>query len=155
MLVLALMLTSLGCEEDNADDDWVTDDTEIRQPGTDLTWLRCPLGQTWDVSSCIGIRQGMDWETAKANCPAGYRLPDRQEYMVLLGACDEEVSAGRPGSCDSCSDSSDCSSMFGEDEGWYWSSSAGPDGTAYLVGFRAGYVTNHRTDAGFAVRCLR
>jgi hypothetical protein len=155
IFVLALVFTPLGCEEDDAGDDWIVDDTEIIQAGTNLVWLRCPLGQTWDEVECLGTRQGMDWETAEASCPAGYRLPAREEFIDVLGGCDDEVAAGRPGNCDNCKNSDTCNPMFGVDIGWYWSLSPGPDDTAYLAGFGTGYIANHRTDAGYGVRCLR
>ncbi len=186
ILVLALLFTPLGCEEDDAGDDWILDDTEIPQAGTDLVWLRCPLGQTWDEVECRGTRQGMDLETAEVSCPTGYRLPTCQEFVGLLGGCGSDVDGGVEefcnecsesdlgrcewvveevvdgvvkevveNYCNQCSESSNCSSMFPLDNGWYWSSSTGIDGSTCLVGFSKGFVGNHRVDAGFGVRCLR
>ncbi|MBW1811816.1 MAG: DUF1566 domain-containing protein [Deltaproteobacteria bacterium] len=131
---------------------------EVRQPGTNIYWLRCPLGQIWSGSSCQGERRSMPWADAIKACPAGYRLPTRQEFANLLGGCDENARGGGYGYCASCGKSSMCSSMFGKDRGFYWSSSSlsGDSSLAWLVGFPAGNVgISAGKDDGHDVRCVR
>ena len=71
-----------------------SDMNEIKQPYTDLYWLRCPLGQTWNGSACTGKTNQMDWTTAQSACPEGFRVPTRQEFMSLLGGCDGRIATG-------------------------------------------------------------
>ncbi len=72
---------------------------EVRQPATDLCWMRCALGQEWDGDSCEGTKITKDWcdasgETASGCSPdnpgqdfcaltlgAGYRLPTAEEMV--------------------------------------------------------------------------
>ena len=97
---------------------------DVKQPGTNLYWLRCRIGESWTGSSCEGNARKISWHDAKNACPGGYRLPTRQEFMSLLGGCDAKVRGGGRGYCNRCAKSNKCSSMFGKDEGWYWSSSS-------------------------------
>jgi len=131
---------------------------EVKQPGTDLYWMRCPLGQTWSGSSCQGDMIKKDWAQAIKACPAGYWLPTRQEFLNLLGGCDEKVRGGGQGHCESCGKSARCSSMFREDVKLYWSSSsyAGASSEAWAVSFDIGLVyTNVKVYSFFNVRCVR
>ncbi len=42
---------------------------EVKQPGTNLYWLRCPIGQRWTGSSCKGDARSMKWNRAMKACP--------------------------------------------------------------------------------------
>ncbi len=130
---------------------------EVKQPGVELYWLRCPLGQRWTGSSCKGDAWGMDWHKAKNACPSGYRLPTKHEFMSLLSGCDADVRGGKSGYCNNCAKSKKCRSMFGKDESWYWSSSsdAADSSYAWLVNFYPGYVYLDDKDYDHHVRCVR
>ena len=128
---------------------------EVKQPGANLYWLRCPVGQTWNGSSCSGSKKKMSWNSAKSACPSGYRLPTRQEFVDLLGGCDSEVRRGKYGDCNKCSESSNCSSMFASDTGWYWSSSPGDDYLAWDAYFNLGRVSRDIVSIDLNVRCMR
>jgi len=129
---------------------------EVKQLGSNMVWLRCPLGQTWSGSSCAGKAKSMNWSEAMKACPAGYRLPTRREFMKLLGGCDKRARSGGIGRCASCGKSARCSSMFGKDLGWYWSSSyAGGSSGAWGVYFSYGAVSNAGEYAPSNVRCVR
>ncbi|MFC1610294.1 DUF1566 domain-containing protein [Myxococcota bacterium] len=140
--------------------DWVG---EVQQPRTNLVWLRCPMGMTWSGATCQGTAREMTWDVAQKACPSGYRVPTRDEYLALLGGCESKVMAGRFGKCNHCSKSHTCSSMFGQDEGYYWTSSSYADiaGFAWVSNFRPGSVfAKHqayviaKTDTCM-VRCVR
>jgi uncharacterized protein (TIGR02145 family) len=134
---------------------------EVKQPGTDLYWLRCPLGQTLNGSACQGNAKKMIWNQAMKACPAGYRLPTRQEFMNLLGDCDEKVRGGKDfyGNCASYEKSARCSSMFGKsDNKFYWSSSSLAENTeyawyAFLLNGRVSIAEKSTYDS--YVRCVR
>jgi outer membrane protein OmpA-like peptidoglycan-associated protein len=58
---------------------------------TNLTWMRCALGQTWDGVNCQGVPQLLQWETAmqmaKTTTFAGqgnWRLPDLTELQSII-----------------------------------------------------------------------
>jgi hypothetical protein len=131
---------------------------DVQQPGTNLYWLRCPLGKTWNGSACTGDAKSMDWDSAKNACPSGYRLPTRQEFIELLGDYKENAGAAE-GHCRKCSASSACDSMFPSDTGWYWSSSPYDGAHAYLVAFENGLlswsVMGDGIKADLDVRCVR
>ena len=140
--------TSTGTASSNRSD-------EVKQPDTNLYWLRCPVGQTWNGSSCSGEAKTMTWNAAKSACPSGYRLPTRQEFVDLLGDCDSNVRSGKYGYCKKCSASSSCSSMFLSDTGWYWSSSPDDDSLAWPVLFSSGVVLSYAIGHDSYVRCVR
>ncbi len=100
----------------------------------------------------------MGWHKAMNTCPAGYRLPTRQEFVSLFGGCDAKVMVGEYGRCNTCSNSDKCSSMFGKDSWYYWSSSssAANPSLAWFVNFGFGYVDGYVVkDRDFNVRCVR
>ena len=62
---------------------------------TNLTWMRCSLGQTWDATSCVGTAQEYTWDgaqqaVAEMNRNGGYAgytdwvLPDIDALKSLL-----------------------------------------------------------------------
>lgn len=130
---------------------------EIPQKGTDLFWLRCPIGRAWNGSSCIGKSTVMDWETALKSCPSGYRIPTRKEFMKLLGGCEIDVHTGKSGSCYACMRSSTCLSLFDNDVEFYWSSSSvdGNPKKAWISDFFSGRIYKDMKTAKSKVRCLR
>jgi len=130
---------------------------EVQQSGTNLYWLRCPVGETWNGSSCDGKAKIFRWDDAQKACPQGYRVPTRAEYATLLGGCDAFVTAGEIGFCNNCSKSSPCSSMFGEDTHGYWTSSsyAGGAASALRVSFDSGFADNAPKTLAVVVRCVR
>jgi len=128
---------------------------EVKQPGTNVYWMRCPLGQTWSGSSCQGVPSRMPWARAMKACPAGYRLPTRQEFVNLLDGCDEKVRGGGSGYCAICGKSAMCSSMFGKDEGYYWSSSVSGSSSAWDASFYGGRIAGDDQSPGGYMRCVR
>ena len=97
----------------------------------------------------------MNWADAKKACPKGYRLPSRGEFVSLLDGCKKDVLDGGYGECNSCAESKACRTMFSSDTGWYWSSSAGGAGLAWVVKFYSGSVNSLYVDRDRNVRCVR
>lgn len=75
-----------------ADFELNTDGTAVHKP-TQLMWMRCGLGQTWDSSTgeCAGSMTGYTWagalQQAESSTFAGYsdwRLPNRNELLSIF-----------------------------------------------------------------------
>lgn len=134
---------------------------EVRQPGSRLVWLRCPLGQRWRNGSCLGEPAAFHEMAVEGACPRGYRLPSIEEMLLLLGKCDRRAGRLESGLCRICRDSPSCGSMFGDDRGWYWSTPAfmphGAEQGTWSVSFEHGYV--HFVPLGESkkamIRCVR
>jgi hypothetical protein len=130
---------------------------EIQQPGTNLFWLRCPIGQTWNGSSCVGSKRSVSAEELKHACPSGYRLPKTLEFGDLLEGCDRDVRTGGTGRCNSCSASTTCRDMFKSDVGFFWSLFQYSDtkAHAWIVYFGSGKVRAPPRSRHAEVRCIR
>ena len=97
-----------------------TGQTVIKDSETGKTWLRCPMGQTWDekTCSCIGTLKKYSLQESLEACPDGYQLPQNEDFRDVV--CDEI----EPVVCDvkrydACQECSKCVSLFGMDEGNY------------------------------------
>jgi len=143
--------------EDKARRERLAKSKDVKQPGTNLYWLRCPIGQRWTGSSCEGDAREMTWHDVGNACPSGYRLPTRQEFVSLLGGCDAKVRGRKWGYCNNCKKSGNCSSMFGRDLRYYWSSSsyAADSSLAWCVYFTSGDVDSADKANDANVRCVR
>jgi hypothetical protein len=171
--------TDTDGDADGDVDSWTAPDEEfclpdeVRQPGTDLCWKRCPLAQAWNGGLCAGAKLAMNWcgasgddaELCAASDPGvsrceqvlgpGFRLPTRQEFVDLFGGCQDTVIQGSPGYCDSCVDSASCSGMFEGDIDLYWSSSPYGDKRAWSAVFYDGHLDYEVVYLEHEVRCLR
>lgn len=128
---------------------------DIQQPGTNLYWMRCPIGKWWSGTTCEGTADVMNWFKAVKACPQGYRLPTRQEYLDLLGGCDDDaVKGNRLGKCRTCQKSPVCSLMFGQDSFWYWSIQQGTP-NAWGINFKKGRINDDIEGHESYVRCVR
>jgi hypothetical protein len=143
---------------------------EIQQPGTNLIWQRCPLGQTWKGSpcSCTGSAAEMNWCRTMGGdfpCPTRlvgpdvcnqefgslYRLPTMEEFENLLGNCTQEESFTV--NCDACRRSNDCFVMLGDDRGVYWVWVA--YGPVWAAEFVSGDIFSDNKNSPNNVRCVR
>ena len=129
---------------------------KLTQPGTNLHWLRCAIGQKWNGASCVGSPEEMNWYKSRKACPKGYRLPTRSEILNLLGGCSRIVRRGGSGHCRSCRQSSYCAMLFGDETGYFWTSefSKTNDSAAWRVSFDSGHVISHSKYFKHAVRCV-
>jgi hypothetical protein len=166
-LALALawcILTLCGCdnagEADDADTD-TTDDLDPAlnceggrlDPATGLCW-QDPGDEQLDQSSALNYCDGLvlvghdDWV-----------LPSREDFVTLLGGCDQEVQNGLGGYCNSCQESEACSAAFGGDEEKYWTSSYEAEQSDYswTVNLEIGQFGLHdpADPVWLSVRCVR
>ena len=132
-------------------------DDEVQQPGTSIYWLRCPVGQVWGGETCSGSARRFTWDRAMQICPAGYKMPTREQFVALLDGCDAKVKSGGAGRCNSCMYSKTCVSMFGKDKSWYWSSSptATDESAAWGVVFEPGTIGSINKEKEYFARCVR
>jgi len=98
--------------------------SEAYHRGTDLVWLRCPVGMTWDGADCAGAPADLAFDDAITGCSdvrPEYRLPTLEELGLLLGSCSEETEEAR---CRPCADSAECSATLSAEEisEWTWTS---------------------------------
>jgi hypothetical protein len=133
----------------------VASPAEVLQPGTNLYWLRCPLGQKWSSSSCNGNTTKLKWTDATSSCPSGYRLPTREEFVDLLSGCNGDVYQGKAGKCRKCAGSEICRSLFASDTGWYWASTAAGPTYSWFAFFSDGRIDLDRVANFSNVRCVR
>jgi hypothetical protein len=141
-----------GTEVEGAD---CVPDMDVGQSGTDLVWLRCPVGQTWTGNVCEGHRTEMSWDDAQKTCPPGYRLPTIREFAALLGGCGAEVKKGKTGKCTSCRDSTSCAELFRADMDCYWAAEAHNAEYAWNALFELGRIGTNRKVSPAAVRCVK
>jgi hypothetical protein len=145
---------------------------DVQENGTRVRWLRCPVGQTWNGTSCTGLKTAMDWKTAKRGCPSGYRLPTIHEYLSLLcGKADDYLqylaSRGHDidsHGCKSCTHGQKCAEMFGPDASWYWTATdincrgdnnCKKDHYVYGAAFYSGVFEPHPAASKFFARCVK
>ena len=131
------------------------DEQESVQEGHDVTWLRCPLGQCWIDNNCVGVPGRFSWDKAMDACPQGWRLPTREDFLDLLGECEEDASGDGTETCGSCGE--ECNALFGlynDDHGYYWSSTE--DGEeAWSVYFNYGNAGFESKDEKHWARCVK
>ncbi len=169
--------------DDCCDGDWTWKSAEVQQPDKDLYWLRCPLGQSWVVGESCGCTdspgvQSMTWcevmdlppgdsfdgpcydhpitaehvDICESEYGVGYRLPTREELEALLGGCAYNDPFYE---CNTCSESANCTDMFGLDLNWYWSSSPETSFHVWVADFSNGAVEFRSKIANYEVRCMR
>jgi hypothetical protein len=117
---------------------------------TNLQWMRCALGQTWDGKTCVGNAAKFNWDDAhKAaiqNRHAGHddwRLPTIDELKTL-------VVKGQEPTIDQ--------QAFPNTPSWFfWSGSpvAVDASNAWIVGFNYGYADYYFRNNGGHVRLVR
>jgi hypothetical protein len=131
--------------------------SEAYHHGTDLVWLRCPVGMTWDSVDCAGSPLDLAYEDAVLGCsdidPA-YRLPTLSELGNLLGNCSDEAEEAR---CRPCADSIGCSETLSAKEisEWTWTSDLVND-SAFVVEVSGGRIAHQDMSVtGVQTRCVR
>ena len=125
---------------------------EVQQAGTDLYWLRCPVGGNWRQDRCEYAR-AFAWDAAQTACPPDYRVPTIEEYEFLLGSCSRIFNT-----CHACNDSPACRGMFVNEEGLFWTSSSvakASTDTAIAVDLMAGRTVEEPRTGLYPVQCVR
>ncbi|MDD5307397.1 MAG: hypothetical protein PHU25_08755 [Deltaproteobacteria bacterium] len=88
---------------------------EVQIGDKKLSWMKCPLGMTWDGKSCEGRATRMLWDEAKKSCPPGYRMPTHEEMLVIMGPCVEKPEMAvinEEKRCKKCKESEICNQLF-------------------------------------------
>jgi hypothetical protein len=181
--ILSLALAALplvGCDNaDEADDDTGTDadtdsdtdadtdsdtdsdtDTELDcdggrlDPNTGLCWQHPIPSKVGDQSEAISYCDDLDLAGQE-----DWVLPSRDDFVNLLGDCDEMVMSGIPGFCNPCAQSEACNAAFGPDQETYYSSSFEEEQADYvwMANLEAGHLGLH-DPADYllvSVRCVR
>ena len=109
----------------------------------------------------------MQWNDAKAYCDnlniKGFNqwiLPEKENYMKVLGNCEKQLKkdgSGEQGSCSICSKSLLCSRMFPEDTSYFWTATENPDNntTAWRVNLSSGILSFFSKEFNqYHVRCI-
>jgi len=99
--------------------------------------------------------------TSSDPCPTGYRLPTLEEWLALLGGCEESYWGGS-WDCNNCYQSSTCSALLGitEDTRFDWEEESDVatgtviDGDRYLVDLEYGDVRRSEKSSACAY-CVR
>ncbi|MDP5137332.1 DUF1566 domain-containing protein [Rheinheimera baltica] len=107
-------------------------DGTVTHKVTQLTWMRCVLGQEWQNNACVGEPAIMDWETALQGAVSldfaganNWRLPNVKELLAIVEerctfpATNAEVFPGLPG-------------------GYYWTATSGSEIYNVVVDLRQG-----------------
>jgi hypothetical protein len=124
------------------------DDGTVTHNTTGLMWMRCPVGQTWNGSTCGGKLYGYTWKIALQIAEefsfAGYndwRLPNKNELASIVERA--------------CQDPAINTAVFpNKDVSYVWSSS--PNfGQAWSVDFGEGFVTPYAKYVGSYVFLVR
>ncbi|MDD2744544.1 MAG: DUF1566 domain-containing protein [Rhodocyclaceae bacterium] len=113
-------------------------DGTVQDMQTGLTWMRCPLGQTWEDRNCVGRPEMLQWQEAVsykhsfAGCN-DWRLPEIDELRVLV---DRD---------------------FSKTKGFFWSATSESNAvdTAWIVDFETGRHRVARTLNRFLIRLVR
>jgi hypothetical protein len=145
-VVLGSGLSIGGCADDDDGGGADCNDGQYDE-STGLCWQHPTDGSTYT------------WEEAMDYCAAltlggrsDWYLPSRDDFIDMLGGCDPYDN------CNSCHESATCSDLFGEDMGWYWSSSTGDDDEASLawyVDFNYGSLSKADKVWDLPARCVR
>lgn len=177
-LCLCFGLCASACGDDAADDDTGSDaDADGDSDGdsdadgdsdtdSDADGLDCDGGRYDQAAGlCWQHPQAADayeWQAAIDYCDgldlAGHTdwvLPSKDDFIALLGGCEQDVLDGDYGYCDSCDDSETCFALFGSDNDRYWSSTPYSDNIAWYAELDHGGVSHIGVSNANDVRCVR
>ncbi|EOW9407664.1 DUF1566 domain-containing protein [Vibrio cholerae] len=143
---------------------------------TNLTWMRCSLGQTWDGKTCTGEAKKYTWHdatklTQQFAGSTAWRLPTIDELDSLVYCSNGRKPSVRPngkyvndtnGSCLGNNYQKPTINIrpfpnMPDSFSYYWSSSpnANDSGSAWYVDFYDGYVDDYDKGANYHVRLVR
>lgn len=126
-------------------------DGTVTDKQTELTWMRCALGQTWDGSGCVGLPKAYTWKKAEnmaeATTFAGkndWRIPEQEELQSLF-----ENRCYRP--------FINLVAFPNPADIWFWTDTANPSnmGSAWIVNFFYEYHAFGNKNDAYAVRLVR
>jgi hypothetical protein len=82
-------------------------------------------------------------------------LPDRGQVVSIFDNCDSEALGDGAGFCDACAESETCSSLFGPDELFYWTSTQFSEDFSWNIDFDMAGIGTIPTSENAYVRCVR
>lgn len=111
----------------------------IRADAPPLVWEPCPPGR---MRAGHGCGEGLRFQDAQLACASPSRLPTEFELRGLMGSrgCKHEAA---------------CRSLYGEDDGIYWSSTVDARGEVRVAWFFNGDVTSDPKSSLNMVKCVR
>jgi hypothetical protein len=166
ILGIAWLGIAPGCRESDPAADAGGDVDSDTDADTDGDSLDCAGGR-YDQSTGLcwqHPKEGgtVDWQEALDYCDGlelgghdDWYLPDRQDYVDLLGDCDAAVSSGDIGHCNTCGESETCSALFGTENSWLWTSSPYGGDMAWVAGLGEGMLHIEFTHYLQVKRCVR
>ncbi|WP_200152950.1 DUF1566 domain-containing protein [Chromatium okenii] len=125
-------------------------DGTVLDTQTNLQWMRCALGQTWNGQTCVGEAKQFSWDNAikvaKDTRHAGYtdwRLPTIDELKTLI------VTGQNP--------TINQQAFPNTLSAWFWSASpnASNSSSAWYVNFSSGFAGNYNRNVSNHVRLVR
>ncbi|MDD5307170.1 MAG: kelch repeat-containing protein, partial [Deltaproteobacteria bacterium] len=139
---------------------------EVLEPGTtDVCWKRCPLGQTWSGSGCVGTATSYTQLDAIAACQAlanftqNWRLATTRDYARILGNASVGTETGPRFTGTSCTDpSTACYAMFNADmqsASGLWTGSIASSTNGALADLGAGSASSIAFGGSYSALCLR
>ena len=160
LISAAIAILPFGCGDDDDGGGECDPLAETSHADSSVVWLQCPVGACFDGASCVGEPATMVWTDALEGCPAGFRLPTREEFDELL-ECEEGSST-----CDPCGLSVPCANMFRPDAQYvcehdidrsYYSSTEVNDASdrVYAAQLDLGEISMSEKDQLRPIRCVR
>ncbi|MBE4591013.1 hypothetical protein BOO24_01395 [Vibrio navarrensis] len=156
----------------------VSSDGTVFDTETNLTWMRCSIGQTWKNRTCIGEAERFSWDAAlklQQNFAGAndWRLPTADELSSLVYCSKGRKRSERPNGNYVRDTNGEClgenyqqpvtdlsvfpNAVTSEYRSSYWSSSpyAYHSSLAWLVDFSKGFVGRYYKDSSNHVRLVR
>lgn len=115
---------------------------------TPLSWLRCPLGQTYTKETCKGKASKYKAGKAGNSCPVGYRIPTVEEITNLLSSTDAGIEIGK------CASNFKCQRLLGNDMGEYLAIQEGDD-AYWKISLKTGSYIQIEEEDSVNARCIR
>ncbi|MBN2530409.1 MAG: DUF1566 domain-containing protein [Deltaproteobacteria bacterium] len=151
----------------DADSDTDADSDGDACPGVDVS-KECPdtVG-VFDSANCLcweksGTSDAFTWDGAVSYCDnldAGgftdWQLASKQDYMDMLGDCDDRVMIGAKGNCAQCADVSVCKDVFNATTEAFWTSTSDESEIAWYIDISAGFLRPAGTSNEASAQCLR
>jgi hypothetical protein len=165
-----------GEDSDSETDDGTDTETttcpnpDVYDPGTDLYWQKCLVGQCFIGGACTGDPTEYDLSSLGLACQdsdnaPSYRVPSITEFTMLLGCpggFNPDGILDEPFFCNTCAESATCSAIYSVTgpaypDNQHWSSSKDtlyPE-TGWAINFETGLIDLGNDSMAGTVLCVR